>query len=164
MGYSARPVLLIALLFSSWAMALKPGDKLPDFVMPADNGWPQRLSEQIGSPVMLIWLDDCDACGETLVEWQYLAESRAHKGLQTWFLYQPKEGDRKTRSRLPLLRYQPTNKNAWWFAETPAVMLVSPDGVLDHLYVKDVDERKDEIATSMDRWLQKEAWLQADTE
>lgn len=164
MGYSVGPLLLVALFFSSWAMALKPGDKLPDFVLPAENGWPQRLSEQTGTPLMLVWLDGCDGCDEALIEWQYMAESRAVKGLKAWFIYRPEEGDEKTYSRLPLLNYRAENKEAWWFDNAPAVMLVSPDGVLDHLYLKDVDGRKDEIAVSLDDWLQQKAWLQADTE
>ena len=59
--------LMIVCIFP-FAEALEVGDHVPDFVMPSSNGAPQRLSEQIGKPVMLVWLDACDQCEETLID------------------------------------------------------------------------------------------------
>ena len=70
-------ILLILICTVSAAHSLEPGDKVPDFVMPSTNGAPQRLSEQVGSPIMLVWLNNCNACAEELIDWQYLAESWA---------------------------------------------------------------------------------------
>lgn len=164
MGYSVRSLFLIALFFSASAAALKPGDTMPDFAMPADSGWPQRLSEQLGEPVVLVWLSSCDGCDKTLAMWQNEISAQVPGGVKAWFLYRPQEGDKSANANWPMLKYSEDNQQAWWFKETPAVMLVSPDGILDHLYIKDVEYRKKEIAAQVASWLSAEAWLQADTE
>lgn len=153
-------LLLIAICIFPSAQALEPGDSVLDFVMLSENGSPQRLSEQIGKPVMLIWLDDCDACAERLIEWQYLAESRAVDDLITWFVWQPKENFKAPWARLPILRYRADNKEAWLFNPTPAVMLISPDGILDHLFLARLDERRTEVASVLNDWLKNKQWLQ----
>ena len=160
MVFRIWPLFLIVFVAFSSVQALEPGDAVPDFVMFSENGAPQRLSEQIGKPVMLIWLDDCDACAERLIEWQYLAESRAVDELVTWFIWQPKEDYKAPWARLPVLRYSADNKEAWLFEPTPAVMLISPDGVLDHLFLDRLDERKKEVASELNNWLKNKQWLQ----
>lgn len=142
------------------AEALEPGDKVPDFVMPSTNGAPQRLSEQLGSPVMLVWLNDCNACAEELIDWQYLAESWAVEGLTTWFLWRRQEGYKAPWSRLPVLEYQAQNAQAWWFEPSPAVMFITPDGVLDYLFIDKVNMRKVEVANELKYWLQNKEWFQ----
>jgi peroxiredoxin len=151
---------LIVLCSFSSAQALEPGDQVPDFVMHSENGAPQRLSEQIGKPVMIIWLDDCNACSERLIDWQYQAESRAVDGLVTWFVWQPQKDYKAPWSRLPVLSYRENNKDAWLFQPAPAVMLISPDGILDHLFLYRLDERKTEIASTLKSWLHNKQWLQ----
>lgn len=160
MVFRIWPLFLIIFSTFTSVQALEPGDLVPDFVMLSENGAPQRLSEQIGKPVMLIWLDDCNACAERLIEWQYLAESRAVDELVTWFIWQPQKNYKAPWARLPVLRYSADNKEAWLFQPTPAVMLISPDGVLDHLFLYRLDERKAEVAGVMSSWLKNKQWLQ----
>jgi len=164
MGYSVRSLFLIALLSSASAMALKPGDPIPDFAMPADKGWPKRISEQLGEPVLLVWLAGCDGCDKDLAMWQDEIHSAVPEGLTSWFLYRPEEGDKTANAKWPMLKYSADNQQAWWFKETPAVMLVSPDGIVDHLFIKDVEYRKKEIAAEVASWLDAKAWLQPETE
>lgn len=160
MVFRIWPLFLI--LFSTFASAqsLKPGDLVPDFVMLSENGAPQRLSEQIGKPVMLIWLDDCDECSERLIDWIYLAESRALDNLVTWFIWQPSGDDQAPWSSLPVLRYKANHEEAWLFQTVPAIMLISPNGVLDHLFLDEIDDNKNEVAEVLENWLQKKQWLQ----
>jgi hypothetical protein len=151
--------LILAVLFPV-AEALEPGDKVPDFVMTSSNGAPQRLSEVIGKPLMLIWLDDCNRCEEKLIDWQYLAESWAVEGLETWFLWRQQADYMPPKSRIPVLVYNAANRDAWWFEPAPAVMLVSPKGVLDYLFIDRVEDRKLEVANELKNWLNSKKWFQ----
>jgi hypothetical protein len=153
-------VLLIITCTLTTAEALEPGDKVPDFVMPSSNGAPQRLSEQIGKPVMLIWLDECDQCEETLIDWQYLAESWEVEGLETWVVLRKHKKHVAPRSRLIVMEYEASNQEAWWFEPSPAVMFISPDGVLDYLFIDQVEDRKLEIANKLKLWLKNKEWFQ----
>jgi peroxiredoxin len=153
-------ILLILFCTTSLAYALEPGDKVPDFVMPSTNGAPQRLSEQVGSPVMLVWLDHCDACAEDLITWQYLAESWAVEGLETWFMWRKQDGFSAPWSRLPVLQYEASNQQAWWFEPSPAVMLIDPNGRLDYLFIDAVNSRKTEVAGKLKSWLKTKEWFQ----
>lgn len=132
---------------------LKAGDKVPDFTMMSSNGAPQRLSEQIGHPVMLIWIDDCNECSETLIDWQYLAESWAVEGLKTWVIWEKEDGDKTPWSRLPVLVYDSNNPYAWWFDSSPAVMLISPDGYLDYVFIDDVKTSRKRVSEQLKVWL-----------
>lgn len=156
---SIRQIFLTLLVACSSAHSIQVGDKVPDFVLPASDGWAQRLSEQVGHPVMLIWLDQCDGCEERLIDWQYLAESHAEKGLVTWFIFKPDGDEQSTNSRIPLLEYHSSNAEGWWFDPAPSVMFISPDGKLDQLYLKDIDGRRAEIAGALKNWLDKRSWL-----
>ena len=81
MGYLTRLVLLICFSLQLQASeSLKPGDMVPDFTLPATNGFGQRLEEARGSYLMLIWLGDCNECSERLVRYQLLAESLEIEG------------------------------------------------------------------------------------
>lgn len=153
-------ILLILFSSATAVQALEPGDHVPDFVMASANGAPQRLSEQIGRPVMLVWLNDCNACAEALIDWQYLAESWAVEGLITWFMWRKQEGYQVPWSRLPILEYHGSNPQAWWFEPSPAVMLISPNGVLDYLFIDNLDARKAEVASELKLWLQNKEWFQ----
>jgi peroxiredoxin len=147
------------ILSTSSLYALEVGDRVPDFVMPAVEGAPQRLSEYIGQPVMLVWLNDCDNCSEDLIDWQYFAESRADDGLKTFFIWNAKKGNKSPWSRLPILEYNKNNKNAWWFGSEPVVMFINPDGILDFVYQDNVEARKSEILDELKNWLNNRRWL-----
>lgn len=153
-------ILLIITSTLTTVEALEPGDKVPDFVMTSTNGAPQRLSEQIGRPLMLIWLSECDRCQEDLIDWQYLAESWAVEGLEAWVIWRKQENHVAPWSRLPVLEYQTSNRQAWWFEPSPAVMFISPDGILDYLFIDNVDERKVEVANELKQWLENKNWFQ----
>lgn len=139
--------------------AVTVGEKVPDFVMPAIKGAPQRLSEYIGQPVMLIWLNDCNNCSEKLIDWQYFSESRANDGLKTMFIWQKQKGYKAPWSRLPILVYEKKNKEAWWYGSESTVMFINPDGILDSLYIENIDSRKNEILDELQLWLKKRQWL-----
>jgi hypothetical protein len=160
MAHHIWTIFLIVVCIIPFAKALEPGDKVPDFVMPSSNGAPERLSEKIGKPVMLIWLDDCDPCEEALINWQYLAESWALEGLEAWFIWHKKSDYPTPRSRLPVLEYETSNRDAWWFESAPAVMLISPEGVLDYLFIDNVDVQRLEVTNKLKHWLNDKKWLQ----
>ena len=156
MGYPARLLVLTTLLLASLAQAdsLKPGDKVPDFTLPANKGLAQSLHEATGSPVMLIWLGECYDCPESIVRYQILAESQKIEGLKGWFVWSSENPDNKPpKMRLPMLMFSPELNNAWLFEERPAVMLISPDGHLDHLILGDLAENYQEVETTLMRWL-----------
>jgi hypothetical protein len=153
-------IFLIIVCIIPVAKALEPGEKVPNFVMPGSNSSPERLSEKIGKPLMLIWLDDCDQCEEALIDWQYLAESWALEGLETLFIWRKKSDYSAPRSRLPVLEYEASNLDAWWFEPAPAVMLISPEGILDYLFIDNIDDRKLEVSNKLKHWLYDEKWFQ----
>ena len=138
-----------------WAApeSLKPGDILPDFTMPAVNGFGQRLAEARGAPLMLIWLGRCDECSETLVRYQLLAESLQMDGLKAWFVWVPHGDDQPPKMRLPVLKYEAHWQQSWLFDGGPAVMLVDPDGQMDHLITGSLDENYEETEQVLMRWL-----------
>lgn len=142
------------------AQTLKVGSKVPDFVMPSSKGAPQRLSEQIGKPLMVVWLDECEQCDETLIDLQYVAESLVTEGLVTWFVWRKQNESSAPWSRLPILEYQPSNQQAWWFEPSPAVMFISPDGILDDLITDNVNDRKLEVKSKLKTWLNNKKWFQ----
>lgn len=129
--------------------------------MPAIKVSPQRLSEQVGQPVMLIWLGDCDACEEELISWQYFAETMAAEGLVTWFIWRKNSSNQAPWSRLPVLEYNNNNKQAWWLKSdaSHAVMLINPDGVLDHLFTTDIQNQQSEITNILRKWLLNRPWF-----
>lgn len=151
--------LAVCLLLTGSLQALEVGHEVPDFAMPAIKGQPQRLSDYIGQPVMLIWLHDCDGCSEDLIDWQYFAESRADDGLKAFFIWKSDKGNKAPWSRLPVLEYDKNNKEAWWFESEPAVLLINPDGVLDFLFQGDIESQKSNILDTLKRWLKKRQWL-----
>lgn len=163
-GVAKRTYLFLKLcvvwvLSTSSLYALEVGDRVPDFAMPAVKGAPQRLSEYIGQPVMLVWLNDCDNCSEDLIDWQYFAESRADDGLKTFFVWNAEKGNTAPWSRLPILEYNKNNKNAWWYGSEPVVMFINPDGILDFIYQDNVEARKSEILDELKSWLNNRQWL-----
>ena len=160
MGYLARYVVLILLSCASWAgetieptNSLRPGDLVPDFTLPAVNGFGQRLAEARGAPLMIVWLGRCDECSETLVRYQLLAESLAMDGLKGWFVWTPEGKDQPPKMRLPVLKYEPRWNQGWQFEGRPAVLLIDPDGELDPLLTGDLDDNYPETEKVLMRWL-----------
>ncbi|MEC8444265.1 MAG: hypothetical protein VXZ05_08655 [Pseudomonadota bacterium] len=135
------------------AAALKPGDMVPDFTMPATNGFGQRLAEARGSFLMLIWLGRCDECSERLVRYQLLAESMALEGMKGWFVWTPRGDDRPPKMRLPVLEYDQKWRQSWLFEDRPAVMLINADGRLDHLITGDLKDNYKETEQVVMRWI-----------
>lgn len=170
MGHFIRFLFLSLLSFSAQSAAaedaarLAPGQAVEDFSMPsAVGGWGQRLLEQRGKPVMLIWLDRCDRCEEQLVRYQLLAESYALDELSAWFIWAPYKNDQPPKMRLPVLlndRYWP---QSWGFNPRPAIMLINQDGVLDHLILGDLSGHYDETEKTLALWMA-EQQLQARAE
>ncbi|MAD43953.1 MAG: hypothetical protein CMH98_03005 [Oceanospirillaceae bacterium] len=114
---------------------LAPGQMVDDFSWPsAVQGQPgQRLAEQRGYPVMLIWTDDCHRCEERLARYQLLAQSYRHQGLVTWVIWTPQKNKQPPVIKLPVLEADPHWKTGWQLETTPAVMMINGDGRLDHL-------------------------------
>jgi len=156
---------IIRFLFLSWlvvaagvsaeepAIRIAPGEVVPDFSLPAANGWGQRLAEVKGQAVMLLWLDDCDQCDEGLVQYQLLAEGLKSEGLVTWFIWTPDDDDRPPRMRLPVLVADPHWRTGWGFEPRPAIMLIKPDGVLEHLLLGDLNDDFEATEALLTRWL-----------
>jgi hypothetical protein len=135
--------------------SLKPGDLVPDFTMPATNGFGQRLQEARGSYLMLIWLGNCDECSERLVRYQLLAESLEIEGLKGWFVWTPKGKRQPPNMRLPVLKYEEQWRQSWTFSDRPAVMLINADGRLDHLLTGDLRDNYQETEQVVMRWMSK---------
>ena len=157
MGIIVRFFLLITLALPSLADSgierLAPGHQLPDFTLPAVNGWGQRLAEVKGTALMLVWLDDCDRCEEMLAPYQLLAEGLQRDGLTTWFIWTPDDEQRPPAMRLPVLIADPKWRTGWRFDSRPAVMLVNADGVLEHLVLGDLDDNFAKVEALLSRWL-----------
>ncbi|UXD87426.1 peroxiredoxin family protein [Thalassolituus hydrocarboniclasticus] len=143
---------------------LAPGQLVDDFSMPsAIGGWGQRLAEQRGKPVMLVWLDRCNQCQEELVRYQLLAESYALDQLVAWFIWAPHKNDVPPKMRLPVLLNDQYWTQSWGFNPRPAVMLINNDGVLDHLILGDLTGHYAETEQTLARWMA-ERQLQARVE
>ena len=157
-------IFLVFLLWFPQVQALAPGDRVPDFIMPSTAGQAYKLSEHLGQPMMLVWLGGCNDCDERIVQWQYVAESLTLEGLRSWFVWYPRDGQEKTsfvpESRLPVLKYEAENRAAWWLDTEFAIMLISPAGVLDYLFLDDIENRQSEIAQVLKSWLTEKRWFE----
>lgn len=160
MGIVIRLIFLVLLGCTNTIYALEadvkkisPGMAVDDFSLPAVKGWGQRLAEVHGKPVMLIWLDSCDRCEEKLAKYQLLAESLVSDGLVTWFIWSAEDDNRPPRMRLPVLISDKHWATGWRFESRPAVMLISPEGILDHLLLGDLEDRFDQSEIIISRWL-----------
>ncbi|WP_430462585.1 hypothetical protein ACQUQU_07310 [Thalassolituus sp. LLYu03] len=133
---------------------LLPGQVVEDFTLPSAVGsWGQRLAEQKGRPVMLIWTNRCNRCEESLAHYQLLAESHAIDGLVSWVIWTPYKEDVPPRMRLPVLENNGRWQTAWQFEPRPAVMLISADGVLDYLFTGNLQRRFSDVEQVMASWV-----------
>ena len=139
---------------------IAPGQPVPDFSLPATNGWGQRLAEVKGQAVMLVWLDDCDRCEERLAKHQLMAEGLISEGLVSWFIWTPADDDQPPKMRLPVLVADPYWHTGWQFSSRPAVMLINADGVLDHLILGELDETLERTEVVLQQWLPQQQRLQ----
>jgi len=157
MGRFVRFLVLIAAFAVNHiasAQTIAPGEKVDDFSLPAANGeWGQRLAEQKGLPVMLIWTDRCDRCEERLSAYQLLAESHQIDGLVSWVIWTPDGNDAAPKMRIPVLKNSGYWNTAWQFEPKPAVMLINRDGVLDYLFTGPLSRRYDEVESVLSGWL-----------
>lgn len=127
--------------------------RVPDFSLPAHNGWGQRLAEMKGQALVLIWLDDCDRCEERLAPYQLLAEGLQQDGLNSWFIWTPDGDDRPPRMRLPVLIADKKWRTGWQFADRPAIMLINADGVLEQLLLGDLSDNFSRLEILLPQWL-----------
>lgn len=155
MGHFLRfLVLTLAVCLPVSAANLLPGQAVGDFSLPAANGgWGQRLAEQHGKPVMLIWTDRCNRCEEELARYQLLAESYAIDGLVSWIIWAPDGDDQPPKMRLPVLRNSGYWQTGWQFEPRPAVMLINADGVLDQLFTGDLQRRYSDVEKALPLWI-----------
>lgn len=161
MGVIFRLLFLSALSACSFAddSLLAPGQKLNDFSWPsAFNNQPgQRLAEQIGHPVMLIWTDDCDRCEEQLVRYQNLALGYQGKGLVSWVVWTPDGQDLPPTMRIPVLQADPYWRTGWQFESRPAVMLINAAGELDKLIIGRLTDNYRETEKTLADWMAQNA-------
>ena len=147
-------VLSLMMVPVAQAQSLLPGDKVPDFSLPSANGgWGQRLSEQKGQPLMVIWTDRCNRCEEELARYQLLAESHALDGLVSWIVWTPYKSDRPPLMRLPVLENNEKWRTGWDFNPKPAVMLIDADGTLRHLFTGNLQRQYDQVENLMAGWV-----------
>lgn len=160
MGYFHR-LLVLTFCWASFAYAdtepntqqIRPGDMLPDLTMKSMNGFGQSLKQARGKHLMLIWLGDCSGCENEIIQYQFLAESFAFADLEGWFIWEPKGRKSPPDMRIPVLKYEKQSSTSWLFEDRPAVMLVSPEGRLDHLILGDLEENYKEVELVLIRWI-----------
>lgn len=158
MGHIVRFLVLILIVYSAQTSAnsLKPGDMVPDFTMRSVSGFGQSLAQARGFPVMLVWVGDCNACDEEIINYQILAESMAIDSLKGWFIWEPNGNNEPPNMRIPVLKYDVQSPLAWRFETRPAVMLISPEGRLDHLITGNLEDIYKEVEFIILRWISNE--------
>ncbi|MDF1762679.1 MAG: redoxin domain-containing protein [Oleibacter sp.] len=154
MGYLARfLVLAVIATFAHADISLKPGDQVPDLILPAVNGYAQRLEEVRGSYLMLIWLGRCDNCSELLHDYQQLAKSMEIDGAKAWVVWTPYKDDVPPNLLIPVLKYDAKWPDAWLFETRPSIMLIGRDGKLEHLITGNLNSIYKETETVFMRWI-----------
>lgn len=147
-------IVLLSLFADAAENALIPGQVIADFSLPsALHGRGQRLAEQKGRRVMLIRTGHCNQCDELLATYQLLAESHAHDGLVSWVIWTPHGRDQPPQLRIPVLADDARWHTGWQFEPLPAVMLISPDGVLDYLFTGNLKRNYPETEQTLLRWM-----------
>lgn len=146
-------VLLLSLESYASPQNVKVGDLLPDFTLKALNGYGQNLEQARGKYLMLVWLDDCNDCADDIIRYQILAESFAFADVDGWFIWESNGRNKAPEMRLPMLQYEPDNPKAWLSETRPAVMLISPNGRLNHLILGDLKTSYEELELVFLRWI-----------
>lgn len=146
---------------------LLPGQQVPSLSLPNMQGEVISLNEKRGKVQLLMWFKECGDCVDEVQAWQqtlqvYLsqnvefmpivwAQTPLNELVETY-----KNSDIKTTA---VYFYKPEFVAAWWFEPSPALMVVSPDGQIEDLFLHDVEMRKDEISQSLGTWLSEQNWL-----
>lgn len=136
-GTSFHQSILIALL-SCFVVLPAQGQALAqpfaDFTMGGvNNEHAQRLSEQLGKPVMLIVLARCNQCEKQLLNLQHLATSYSAQDLVTWVIWTPYKNHQPPTLYLPVLNSTLTANTQWQLtSKTHQLLLINRQGQLVH--------------------------------
>jgi len=159
MNVAHKFLLLIFLSAAAIAFAdnvqLEEGQQVEDFSWPsAHSGEPgQRLLEQRGNPLLLIWTGRCDRCEEQLMQYQALAESHKADGLQAWVIWTPVKEDLPPLLHIPVLTADSYWQTGWQYESRPVVMMIGPQGRLDHLIRGDLKNNYSATKEKLAVWL-----------
>ncbi|MCY0965618.1 hypothetical protein [Parathalassolituus penaei] len=166
MGLNCRILLLILTVLGlsqanaaeSDNTALLVGDKPGDLRLPAARGYGFSLREQLGKPVLLIWVGDCNiVCRDAVPKYEALAKrySKDYPSL-TVRVVRDADGDsypRDTLSGMSELINDSHLPGAWKVSPVPAVMLISPEGVLDRILVGNLNRNLEFTDRALASWL-----------
>jgi hypothetical protein len=162
MGLSGRILLLILIVLgfsqasaADQALKIAIGDKLEELRLPAAKGYGFSLKEQLGKPVMLIWVGDCDTCSSAVKDYSEVASRYEKDNLVTRVIW---DADGKSYSSapsldLPVLVYDDSLPSTWKVDPVPAVMLISPDGVLDYAFIGNLNRNLEFTNRALAAWL-----------
>ena len=146
---------------------------LPELSLPSSNGGVVNLSELTGKSLVVLWLQDCGRCVDEVESWNKLfSPFVTNETLFFPIVWQNENSllpdigsigsnDQKN-YKTEVLTYSPENHQAWWLDSAPAVMFISPDGVIEDMYLNSIELRKDEIADALGRMLSEQSWLYGD--
>ena len=178
MGCRYWYVLLAFLFVSFGAKASENSDviqieqPLPELSLPSTDGGVINLAELKGKSLVVLWLQDCGRCSDEVANWNKLFSPFVTN--ETLFLpivWQNENlllpnldssDEKENYNDILVLNYSPENQQAWWLDSAPAVMFVSPDGVIEDIYLNSIELRKEEIADALGRMLSEQSWLYGD--
>jgi len=147
--------LILGFNSGAYAQSLVVGERLPDFTLPsalADYG--QRLSEQRGRPLLLIFPGRCNDCAAALQPLQRLQAGFALQHLTSWVIWTPANNDRPPQLHIPVLQRPASDwPHPLASIRTPAVLLINPDGVLAHHISGRLRELADLTQPVLTQWL-----------
>lgn len=149
-------MLCASLLFAStYLNADEAATKIPDFTMGAANtDYAQRLSEQLGKPVMLLVLARCNGCEKKLLNFQYLATSYAAEDLVTWVIWTPYKNYHPPLLHIPVLNSSLTSSSAWnTQSKTNSLLLINRHGELEHRLSGSLKTITTQAEGLLDQWM-----------
>jgi len=145
---------------------------LPELSLPSSDGGVVNLSELKGKSLVVLWLQDCGRCVKEVESWNelfspFVTDETLFLPIvwenENWLLPDLSGNDGKSNYKeILVLNYSPENRQAWWLDSAPAVMFISPDGVVEDMYLNSIELRKDEIADALGRMLSEQSWLYGD--
>ncbi|WP_221793022.1 peroxiredoxin family protein [Oceanobacter mangrovi] len=118
-------------------MNLQPGQPVTGLTLPAlRSGFGFNIEEQLGHPVMLLWVGSCESCDKDLPAYEQLLQKYAASGLVSRVIWTAEESlqGQVPKTTLPLLVYSRSLTNAWSVEPQPAVMLINRDGLLAYTF------------------------------
>ena len=165
MGLSCRILLLIlTVLGLSQANAAEPeevtlkvGDSLGDLRLPTARGYGFSLREQLGYPVMLIWTGDCNiVCRDALPAYEAMAKRYSKDyPLVVRVVRDADSGSypKTALSGMAELINDSQLPGALKINPVPAVMLISPEGVIDYMLVGNLNRNLEFTDRALASWL-----------